>query len=201
MIRQIRTGDRVVALTFDDGPHPEQTRQVLDLLAEYHAVATFCMVGKEVRAHPDVVRDVVRAGMRLCNHTVHHDEGLARRPAADIEQELLEAGDDLREAAGEDVPIEYFRAPGGTWSTPMRHLAARHGMHPLGWSVDPRDWSRPGAAAIVASVERAVRPGSVVLLHDGGGRREQTVAALRQVLAWLTGEGYRFGFPAGIRLS
>jgi peptidoglycan/xylan/chitin deacetylase (PgdA/CDA1 family) len=195
VVRQLRTTDKVVALTFDDGPHQDYTRQVLEVLADHHAVATFCMVGKQVREHPDVVREVVDAGMRLCNHTVSHDEQLSRRSAAAIERELVEASDLLRDAAGDDVGIRYFRAPGGNWTPTLEHTAARHGMRPLGWSVDPRDWSRPGVAKIVAAVRQNVRPGSVILLHDGGGRRDQTVAALRILLPWLAGQGYRFDFP------
>ena len=196
VIRQLDTTGKIVALTFDDGPDPEQTPQVLDLLAEHGAVATFCMVGAQARRHPDLVREVVDAGMRLCNHTVHHDERLATRPAAAIEKELLDAGAALRDAAGADVPIGYFRAPGGNWTEPLAKTAAQHGMRPLGWSVDPRDWSRPGVKKIVAAVEKNVRPGSVVLLHDGGGKRDQTVAALRTLLPWLTDQGYRFTYPA-----
>lgn len=195
VVRQLRTGDKVVALTFDDGPHAEYTHQVLDLLAEYDAVATFCMVGAQVRLHPDVVGDVVDAGMRLCNHTVRHDERLSRRPAAAIERDMHETNDLLHAAAGDDTPIRYFRAPGGNWTPAVERAAARNGMRPLGWSVDPRDWSRPGAAAIVAAVKRTVQPGSVILLHDGGGRRDQSVAALRVLLPWLAGQGYRFDFP------
>jgi peptidoglycan-N-acetylglucosamine deacetylase len=196
LIRRMPARDRVVALTFDDGPRPEYTPRVLDLLAEHHAVATFCMVGNQVRAHPELVRDVVDAGMRLCNHTVRHDPRLSRRPAAAIEREMLDASDAIRDAAGDDVPIDYFRAPGGNWTSPMERMAAGHGMRPLGWSVDPRDWSRPGVTKIVSAVERNVRPGSVVLLHDGGGRRDQAVAALGRLLPRLAGRGYRFDFPA-----
>jgi peptidoglycan/xylan/chitin deacetylase (PgdA/CDA1 family) len=188
--------DKVVALTFDDGPHPRQTPQVLALLAEHHAVATFCMVGTQVRRYPAVVREVVDAGMRLCNHTVHHDERLATRPPAAVENELLDASAALRDAAGDDVAIDYFRAPGGNWTGFLANAAARHGMRPLGWSVDPRDWSRPGVAKIVTAVERTVRPGSVVLLHDGGGTRDQTVAALRRLLPWFEAHGYKFTYPA-----
>lgn len=195
LIRELPEAGRTVALTFDDGPHPGHTPRVLALLAEHHAVATFCMVGAEARRHPDLVRDVVDAGMRLCNHTVRHDERLSRRPPAAIERELVAASADLRAAAGDGVPIGYFRAPGGNWSPHLTRLAAAHGMRPLAWSVDPRDWSRPGVAAIVAAVERAVAPGSVILLHDGGGRRDQTVAALERLLPWLIRQGYRFVFP------
>ena len=201
VIRQLSAGtgeeaDKVVALTFDDGPHPDQTPQVLDLLAEHHAVATFCMVGTQVRRYPGLVREVVDAGMRLCNHTVHHDERLATRPPAVAEKELTDASAALRDAAGDDVPVGYFRAPGGNWTAPLRKTAAQHGMRPLAWSVDPRDWSRPGVAKIVTAVERNVKPGAVILLHDGGGRRDQTVAALRTLLPWLDAQGYRFTFPA-----
>lgn len=196
LIRRMPTHDRVVALTFDDGPHPEHTPQVLELLAEHHAVATFCMVGTQVRAHPDLVRDVVDAGMRLCNHTVRHDPRLSRRPVAAIEKEMLDASDAMRDAAGEDVPIDYFRAPGGNWTRPIERTAAQHGMRPLGWSVDPRDWSRPGVDKIVTAAARNIRPGSVVLLHDGGGRRDQTVAALARLLPILVERGYQFDFPA-----
>jgi peptidoglycan/xylan/chitin deacetylase (PgdA/CDA1 family) len=149
-----------------------------------------------VRAHPDLVRDVVDAGMRLCNHTVRHDPRLSRRSVPAIEKEMLDASGALRDAAGDDVPIDYFRAPGGNWTPPLEKTAARHGMRPLGWSVDPRDWSRPGTDKIVAAVERNVRPGSVILLHDGGGRRDQTVAALARLLPKLADRGYRFDFPA-----
>jgi peptidoglycan-N-acetylglucosamine deacetylase len=196
LIRRLPTRDPVVALTFDDGPHPAHTPRVLDLLAEHHAVATFCMVGTQVRAHPDLVREVVDAGMRLCNHTIRHDPRLSRRPVAAIEKEMLDASGALRDAAGDDVPIDYFRAPGGNWTPPLERTAARHGMRPLGWSVDPRDWSRPGTDKIVAAVERNVRPGSVILLHDGGGQRAQTVAALARLLPRLADRGYRFDFPA-----
>lgn len=196
VIRQLGTADKVVALTFDDGPHPRSTPQVLDLLAEHHAVATFCMVGTQVRRFPDLVREVVDAGMRLCNHTVHHDERLATRPQAAIEKEVLDASATLHGAAGDDVPIDYFRAPGGNWTPLLEKTVAGHGMRPLGWSVDPRDWSAPGVAKIVTAVKQRVRPGSVVLLHDGGGKRDQTVAALRTLLPWLTAQGYRFTFPA-----
>ncbi|MGH3797920.1 MAG: polysaccharide deacetylase family protein [Pseudonocardiaceae bacterium] len=186
---------RVVALTFDDGPNPVYTPQVVALLARYHVVATFCMIGSEAARHPEIVRDVVAAGMRLCDHTVSHDEQLSRRPESRIDAEIVGCRTDLRTAAGSDVPVGYFRAPAGRWSGPMRQIAARNGMKPLSWSLDPRDWSRPGTGRIVAAVQQRVQPGAVVLLHDGGGRRDQTVAALAQLLPWFIAQGYQFVAP------
>ena len=195
LVRQTARTDRVVALTFDDGPDPENTPQVLALLAQYHAVATFCMIGSSATRHPELVRAVVAAGMRLCDHTVSHDMGLTDRPEPQIEAEIVGGRADLLAAAGADVPIDYFRAPGGRWSDPMQQIAARHGMRPLAWSVDPRDWARPGVAHIVTTVQQQVQPGAVILLHDGGKGRDQTVAALGELLPWFAGQGYQFDVP------
>jgi peptidoglycan/xylan/chitin deacetylase (PgdA/CDA1 family) len=179
---------RTVALTFDDGPDPRWTPQVLDLLARHHAVATFCLVGENATRHPELVRAIVDAGMQLCDHS-HRHEIDPSRPGAGM------AHDDLATLAGTDVP--WFRAPGGVWSAAVQRAAADHGMRPLGWNVDSRDWTRPGVAAIVERVQQQVRPGAVALLHDGGGRRDQTVAALEELLPWLAARCYATTFPDG----
>ncbi|GAB3575455.1 hypothetical protein GCM10027445_37950 [Amycolatopsis endophytica] len=195
-VRTAARPGRFVALTFDDGPDPTYTPQVLDLLEQHGAVATFCMVGTQVRRHPELVAQVVERGMRLCDHTVSHDEELARRNEARISAEITGTQADLRLAADGDVSIPYFRAPGGNWSETITAIASREGMTSLGWSVDSRDWTLPGTPAIVATVRQAVQPGAVILLHDGGGQRKQTVAALTELLPWLVAQGYQFDFPA-----
>ena len=195
LVRRTAHAGRVVALTFDDGPSPAYTPQVLDLLARFHATATFCMVGSQVARYPDLVREVVSAGMSLCDHTLTHEENLPALTGSQIKAEILGGKSELLRAAGRPVTIAYFRAPAGRWSTTVRHIAARHGMQPLSWSVDPRDWSRPGTRQIVARIKRGVQPGAVILLHDGGGQRDQTVAALSQLLPWLIDQGYTFDVP------
>jgi peptidoglycan-N-acetylglucosamine deacetylase len=195
LVRHTARTDRVVALTFDDGPDPEHTPQVLALLAQYRVVATFCMIGAQATRHPELVRTVVAAGMRLCDHTVTHNPYLAHQPEPQIETEIVGGRAELLAAAGSGVTIDYFRAPAGRWSEPMQRIAARHGMKPLAWSVDPRDWSRPGVAWIVTTVQHQVQPGAVIVMHDGGGRRDQTVAALAELLPWLVAQGYQFDVP------
>jgi peptidoglycan/xylan/chitin deacetylase (PgdA/CDA1 family) len=185
--------DKTVVLTFDDGPDPRWTPQVLDALTRHRAVATFCLVGAKAQQHPELVRAIAAAGMRLCDHSRTHDEELTQRPADRMTGEVVDTQRDLGDAGG--APVHYFRAPGGSWSPALLQMSAGAGMQPLGWSVDPRDWKQPGIAAIVGAVQKHVQPGSIVLLHDGGGRRSQTVAALDQLLPWLAGQGYRFGFP------
>lgn len=196
LVRSTAWPGKFVALTFDDGPDPVYTPQILDALSRAGAVATFCMVGANVTRHPELVRAVVARGMRLCDHTVSHDEDLSKRSEQRVTAEIAGCWSDLQVAADADVPVPYFRAPGGFWSHLMGEVAARQGMKSLSWSVDSRDWTLPGTAQIVATVQQAVQPGAVVLLHDGGGKRAQTVEALNQLLPWLVAQGYQFGFPA-----
>jgi peptidoglycan/xylan/chitin deacetylase (PgdA/CDA1 family) len=184
---------RAVARTFDDGPDPTWTPRVLQLLAVAHVHATFCVVGREVVKHPELVRAIVKGGHALCNHTWSHDELLARRAPAVMRAELARTQAAVRTAAG--VTPRLFRAPGGAWSSSVEAEARRQGMSPLKWQVDPRDWARPGAWAVEGVVLATVRPGAVVLLHDGGGDRSQTLAALEFLLARLRAMGYSFQVP------
>ncbi|MFF5987240.1 polysaccharide deacetylase family protein [Prauserella flavalba] len=195
VVRHTDRPGRVVALTFDDGPDPVYTPRILDLLSEHDAVATFCMLGSEARRHPELVQQVLARGMRLCDHTVSHDQDLRTRSEQRITAEVMGGWTDLQIAAGRDVPVPYFRAPAGNWSERTSAVAARNGMRSLAWSVDSRDWTLPGTERIVAAVKEGVEPGAVVLLHDGGGQREQTVAALAELLPWLLAQGYELGFP------
>ncbi|MFE5397505.1 polysaccharide deacetylase family protein [Streptomyces sp. NPDC056568] len=187
-------GARGVNITIDDGPDPAWTPQVLDLLREYGVKATFCVTGTQAQAHPDLVKDVVAAGHRLCDHTVSHDTAMDRKSEAYQSREILDAERMIIEASGGVRPM-YYRAPGGAFTPYSRKLAASHGMRPLGWNVDTKDFERPGADAIVATVERELSNGPTLLFHDAGGDRSQTVEALRRVLPWLRDQGYSFGFP------
>jgi len=184
-----------VALTFDDGPDPIYTRQVLALLHQYHLKATFCLVGRQAQAHPELVRAIVADGHRLCDHTMSHDEHLPTKSPAQVSAEITGG----RQAILQAVPkasIAYYRAPGGVWSATERQVAGAQSMQPLGWTVDTRDWTRPGVPAILDAVHRELHPGGVILLHDGGGNREQSIAALRRLIPTLLTQGYHFDFPA-----
>ncbi|MER6850856.1 polysaccharide deacetylase family protein [Streptomyces flaveolus] len=187
-------GARGVNITIDDGPDPAWTPQVLDLLREYGVKATFCVTGTQAQAHPDLVKDVVAAGHRLCNHSVSHDTAMDKKSEAYQAKEILDAERMIIEASGGVRPM-YYRAPGGAFTPYSRKLAASHGMRPLGWNVDTKDFERPGTDAIVATVQRELPNGPTLLFHDAGGDRSQTVEALRRVLPWLKEQGYSFGFP------
>ncbi|GAB3687526.1 polysaccharide deacetylase family protein [Actinocorallia lasiicapitis] len=178
-----------VALTIDDGPHPTYTPQILDVLAEFGVVATFNMIGEQVSEQPKLVQRIVDAGHQVADHTVTHPLNLPRLSAAKITEEIVGGHDRVAQISG--LAPRSFRAPGGAWSQQIIDIAAEHGMFCVDWAVDPRDWARPGTTSITRTL-LAAHPGDILLIHDGGGDRTQTVAALRTVLPELKSRGLSF---------
>ncbi|MBO4205339.1 polysaccharide deacetylase family protein [Micromonospora echinofusca] len=176
------TGVRGVALTFDDGPHPQWTPKVLDQLRAAGVKATFCVVGSKVRQHPALVVRIVREGHQLCNHSWQHDVDLGTRPEAQIRADLARTNQAIR-AAVPGARIPYYRQPGGRWTPEVVAAAKGLGMQSLHWTVDPQDWAKPTASVISKRVTDRVRPGSIVLLHDGGGDRSATLRACPGLIA------------------
>jgi peptidoglycan-N-acetylglucosamine deacetylase len=191
-VTSIHDGPKAIALTIDDGPSPVYTPQVLRLLARYRITATFSMIGIEAQSHPAVAREVADAGHLIVNHTWTHLD-LQWLPPALVTEQMTRAADAIHAATGR-VP-DLFRAPYGAWSPFVLAQCARTGLTPLGWSVDPRDWSRPGVPSIVTNIMRNTHAGSIILEHDGGGNRAQTVAALKIVIPRLLAAGYHFRTP------
>ena len=191
-LTSIDDGPKAIALTIDDGPSPVYTPQVLRLLARYRITATFSMIGIEAQAYLAVAREVAAAGHLIANHTWTHLD-LQRLAPALVTEQMTRAADTIHAATGR-VP-DLFRAPYGAWSPFVLAECAKTGMTPLGWSVDPRDWSRPGVPSIVTNIMRNTHTGSIILEHDGGGNRAQTVAALKIVIPRLLAAGYHFRTP------
>ena len=192
---------RRVALTFDDGPDPRYTAQVLDILAAHGIIATFCLVGAKAARFPELVRRIADAGHALCNHTMTHAD-LAGLPLEDVRAEIAGASAAIATAAP-GVPLRYFRAPFGSWTPFVRQAAGELDLQPLDWSVNTCDWTRPGVERIVSVVRRDLRPGGVILMHDsaadvfdGDSEREQTVAAVAELVPLLLDRGYAFDVPA-----
>ncbi|RKR88832.1 polysaccharide deacetylase [Micromonospora pisi] len=193
---RLTSGSADVALTFDDGPDPSYTPQVLDLLAEYQVKATFCMVGEQAAAHPELVRAIVAAGHTLCNHSWSHDLTLGSRSRTAIRSDLARTNAAIS-AAVPGTRIVYFRQPGGAWTSNVVGAAWELGMTSLHWAVDPRDWTQPGAGSIASTVTAGVRAGSIVLMHDSGGDRQQTVNALHTILPNLLRRFELSSLPTG----
>jgi peptidoglycan/xylan/chitin deacetylase (PgdA/CDA1 family) len=182
-------GPKVIALTIDDGPSPIYTPQVLRILQKYHVTASFSMVGENVTYYPEIAREVADAGHLIVNHTWNHAD-LALLSAAQTRSEIARASDAIHSAVGKTPTL--FRAPYGAWSRAALEYCASEKLTPLDWSVDPRDWAMPGVREIITNIMANTRTGSIILEHDGGGNRSETVAALKVVIPRLLDKGYRF---------
>lgn len=178
---------RQIALTFDDGPDPVYTPEVLEVLRRHSVRATFCLVGENAVAHPRLLHEIADAGHEIANHTWSHPQLTRMRPA-DARRQLARTSDVIERTIG--TPPTLARAPYGSWNARTLEIAAGLGMSPLGWSVDTRDWARPGIDKISATVFRYARPGAILLSHDGGGDRSQTATALAHYLPRLLDAGY-----------
>jgi peptidoglycan-N-acetylglucosamine deacetylase len=178
---------REVALTFDDGPGP-YSPAVVRVLRRAHAPATFFVVGSMAQRYPRALAQEARVGFTIGDHTVNHPF-LAPLPAHAQGREIRGAAKALvrRGIAYPDL----FRPPYGSYDASTFALLGRQRMLMVLWSVDSADYTRPGRRAIAANVLSATRPGAIVLMHDGGGPREQTVAALPQIIRVLRRRHYR----------
>ena len=188
------TGTPTVALTFDDGPHPQWTPAMLDVLARHGVTATFCVVGNQVPGREAVLARVIAQGHVLCNHTESHDYGL---PALPVEQIRADIASVTARIQAEGGTVRIFRAPGALFEPSVLAAASAEGLTPWRWSVDPADWRTKDSNAIVTYVLDNVTPGAVVVLHDGGGDRSATVAAVDTLIPLLRSAGYTFvGLPS-----
>jgi peptidoglycan/xylan/chitin deacetylase (PgdA/CDA1 family) len=178
-----------VALTFDDGPDPTWTPQVLAVLKENHIKATFFEIGKEVRANPRIARMVLAAGMVIGDHTESHLD-LRKASAAVVTAQIKDGAADIQRVTGEHVT--YFRFPYGAITPRVRSIATGLGLKVVSWDLDTEDWKKPEANWIVRHVVDLVHPGEIILMHDGGGDRSRTVAALKAIIARLKAHSYRF---------
>ena len=179
-----------VYLTFDDGPGAPFTGQVLDLLARFNAKGTFFVLGVNVQTMPEFTRRAALEGHSIANHTMSH----ASLQGIDHDaffNEVTAAQSILDELAGA-ASTRCLRPPYGATDSFTRAYAAELGYALVLWDVDPRDWARPGVDEIVSAIREGSGPGKIILMHDGGGDRTQTVAALEQVLAELSDLGYAF---------
>lgn len=182
-------GDEVIYLTYDDGPDPSWTPQILDLLAAHGAKATFCQIGSAVERHQDLAARTVAEGHGLCNHTWTHGR-LSQMDETQYRDEIgRTAGVQVLATGGRGRCV---RPPYGAIDQEARDWIASSEMTLAMWTIDTSDWKRPGVHAIANEVLRQVRGGSVILLHDGGDRRAQTVAATEILLHRLRLAGYLF---------
>jgi peptidoglycan-N-acetylglucosamine deacetylase len=183
-------GPKAIALTMDDGPHPVYTPQVLEIFRRYRIKATFNMIGRQVGSNLSLVREVSAEGHTITNHTWDHAD-LTHYSYGEVVSEMDRCNDALAQA---DQHPTIFRAPYGNWSKAVFQACAEKDLKPVGWSVDPRDWDTEHVDTwmIVDNVMRNTRAHDIILEHDGGGDRRNTVAALKIFIPELLDRGFNF---------
>jgi peptidoglycan-N-acetylglucosamine deacetylase len=178
---QAAPAPKLVALTFDDGPS-RYTAQVLAVLEAKKAPATFFFLGQQVGAYPGIVSRLRATGFEVENHTWDH-RTLTRLSTAAIRREITRTSQLLG-------GVKYLRPPGGSYNARVLGIVHSLGLKLVLWSVDTLDWKYHSVSSILRYLRAEVRPGAIVLMHDGGGNRSQTVAALPKVIDWLRSHGY-----------
>lgn len=172
-----------IALTFDDGPHPYYTEQLLDGLKERNVKATFFVLGKHAEQYPELVERMNEEGHLIGNHTYSHMQ-LSQRNSEAFKEELIKTNELIEELTGQEV--QYVRPPYGTWD---KKFEKELNMFPVLWNIDPLDWSSKNVAGIVQKVKNKARENSIILMHD---EYKTTVTAALQIIDELEKEGYEF---------
>lgn len=187
--------DKVLYLSFDDGPHGTWTPQILQVLQQNNAKATFFQIGQQVPALGNIVKEQLSAGMSIGNHTWNHTS-LAGMAKSNFDAQVTRTESVQREqGAYAQAGPHCLRPPYGATDGNTRTWAQALGFQVMLWNVDPQDWALPGTQQIVNTILQNARPGALVLSHDGGGNRSQTVDAYRIALPQLAAQGYRFESP------
>jgi len=185
--RSVKIDRPLVALTFDDGPHPVLTPRLLDILRQHGVRATFYVIGRSVDAHPDIARRIVAEGHEIANHTYTHPH-LTQIGAARLDQEIIKTTDAIVRATGRR-PTN-MRPPYGSINARVEQsMLNKHGLDVIMWSVDPLDWRRPGASVVAQRLVEGATPGGILLAHD---IHPGTIEAMPSAIAQLKAKGYGF---------
>ncbi len=187
---KLKSNEKVIALTFDDGPGPKNTAQVLEILKKNNIKATFFMVGQMVKYFPQIAKQVAADGHVIGNHTWHH--WYFQMDGATAASEIDRTADIIYKTTGEKTTL--FRPPGGFLNNGLAQYAKNKKYAVMMWSEESGDAERrsPQVPMLVKNVLKYSKPGAIVLLHDGGGNRSKSVKALPEMIAGLKAQGYRF---------
>ncbi|MDP9313726.1 MAG: polysaccharide deacetylase family protein [Chloroflexota bacterium] len=190
MLHRVPTTARVVTFTFDDGPHPVYTAQLMDIFRQVGGKATFYMIGQQIDAHPATAAAVHAAGHELGNHTWTHPRLTQLAPEA-ARAELVQTDERIQRITR--APVRTFRPPFLDVNDAILALAAELGYWSIGAvNLGTRDWEQPGVGHIVEQTRESVGSGSILVFHDGFGDRSQSVEAVRILVAELAAQDYRF---------
>lgn len=187
---KLKANEKVIALTFDDGPGPKNTAQILEILKKNNIKATFFMIGQMVKYFPQVAKQVAADGHVIGNHTWHH--WYRRMDVATAASEIDRTAEIIYKTTGEKTTL--FRPPGGFLNNGLAQYAENNKYAVMMWSEESGDAERrsPQVPMLIKNVLKYAKPGAIVLMHDGGGNRIKSVEALPAIIAGLKAQGYRF---------
>ncbi|MEK0316079.1 polysaccharide deacetylase family protein [Cohnella sp. 56] len=189
IIHRVPTSQKAIAFTFDDGPHPIYTPQLLDIFEAVSGRATFFMMGKQMELHPETAREVHARGHEIGNHSYTHPYMTQIGPDA-CERELYDTDSLIARVTGSRPAV--MRPPYLDYNSEVHAITAKLGYQVIGaLNGEARDWEMPGVAHILDATRKQVGCGSILLFHDGFGDRSQTIEAVRILCKELTEEGYR----------
>jgi len=180
----MENGRKRAALTFDDGPHPENTQKILKLLEKYNAKATFFQIGKLVEEYPEITKEVFAKGHEIASHTWNHPD-LCTLEGDQVKEEISSTQRAIKTAIGE-API-HFRPPYGYTNESIKEIAREFGETEVLWTIDTLDWKSRDPEAILQIVKEETRDKSIILMHD---IHPTTVEAVEPIITFLLGEGY-----------
>ncbi|MBE9047181.1 polysaccharide deacetylase family protein [Pleurocapsales cyanobacterium LEGE 10410] len=181
--------EKAIALTYDDGPNPPYTEELLNVLAEFNAKATFFVVGENVKQYPETIKLIQAQGHEIGNHSYSHSQLVFKTPA--FVKSEIEKTDQLLSELGVEKEIN-FRAPFGYKLAILPYILAKMKKKSILWNVDPRDYALSDPNKIQNYILNLIKPGSIVLLHDGGENCSSTIIATKGLLQELQGQGYQF---------
>lgn len=189
MIHEVQTSKKMIAFTFDDGPNPVYTRQILEIFQQVSGKATFFMIGSQMEANPEVVHEVAAQGHEIGNHTYTHPF-LSKITQAECENELNQTEKRLVDMIG--IKPKTFRPPYFDYNDTVVSLAEEMGYSIIGaQNMEARDWEQPGAEHIIEHSLKQFKNGSILLFHDGFGDRSQTVEAVKVLAREAFKQGYK----------
>lgn len=178
-----------IALTFDDGPHPRYTKEILAILEEYHVTATFFIIGVNATNYPEDLRRIVAAGCEIGNHTDSHCR-IKALSSAEIQKELEQCEEHIYHLCG--IRPRVFRPPEGMMNDSLKMVAAKMGYDLVLWSIDTKDWALNPPQEILKTVQNHIRGGDIILMHDYVSGGNTTCASLRLLIPMLLARGYEF---------
>nr|WP_263324412.1 polysaccharide deacetylase family protein [Neobacillus sp. Marseille-Q6967] len=189
MISDITTSQKVVAITFDDGPNPTYTPQVLEIFSEAKGKATFFMIGEQMEKNPDVAKQVAAQGHEIGNHTYTHPK-LSQLTHEECAAEIYRTERLIEDLTGRKPVV--FRPPFLDYNEDIVSLLQQKGYPMIGaLNLEAQDWEQPGVDHIFEKSRDVVKNGSILIFHDGYGDRSQTIEAVRRLVAELTSQGYQ----------